>query len=77
MARTPQDVTETELEILQLLWDHGPRTIRQLTEAIYPHGGTPQYATVQKYWIGSRARVMFVGIAPGCPCLRGGDRREQ
>jgi BlaI family penicillinase repressor len=48
MARTPQDVTQTELEILQQLWDHGGRTIRQLTETIYPGGGTPQYATVQK-----------------------------
>jgi BlaI family penicillinase repressor len=48
MARTPRDVTETELEILQLLWEQGPRTIRQLTDAIYPGGSTAQYATVQK-----------------------------
>ncbi len=48
MARTPQDVTDMELAVLQQLWDHGPRTIRQLTEALYPGGGTPQYATVQK-----------------------------
>ena len=25
MARTPHDVTDTELAILQLLWDGGPR----------------------------------------------------
>jgi predicted transcriptional regulator len=48
MARTPRDVTETELGILQLLWDHGPATIRRLTDALYPGGGTAQYATVQK-----------------------------
>jgi predicted transcriptional regulator len=48
MARTPQDVTETELAILQVLWDRGPATIRQLTEALYPGGGTSHYATVQK-----------------------------
>jgi predicted transcriptional regulator len=48
MARTPQDVTDMELAVLQQLWDQGPRTIRQLTEALYPGGGTPQYATVQK-----------------------------
>src|SRR5260370_39944263 len=48
MARTPQDVTETELAILQLLWDQGPATIRQLTDALYPRGGTSLYATVQK-----------------------------
>ena len=48
MGRTPQDVTDTELAILQQLWDHGPRTIRQLTDALYPTGGQAQYATVQK-----------------------------
>jgi BlaI family penicillinase repressor len=48
MARTPHDVTDTELAILQLLWDGGPATIRHLTDALYPGGGTAQYATVQK-----------------------------
>ena len=48
MARTPQDVTETELSLLQILWDGGPATIRRLTDVLYPGGGTAQYATVQK-----------------------------
>src|SRR6516162_1694035 len=48
MARTPQDVTEAELAILHLLWDHGPATIRRLTDALYPGGGAAQYGTVQK-----------------------------
>src|SRR4051794_39229826 len=48
MARTPRDVTEYELAILQVLWESGPATIRRLTEAVYPDGGTAQYATVQK-----------------------------
>lgn len=48
MARTPQDVTDTELALLQVLWDGGTATIRQLTDAVYPDGGTAQYATVQK-----------------------------
>jgi predicted transcriptional regulator len=48
MARTPQDVTDTELAILQLLWDEGELTIRQLTDRLYPGGGTAHYATVQK-----------------------------
>jgi BlaI family penicillinase repressor len=48
MARTPQDVTEAELAILQLLWDDGPATIRRLTDALYPGGGAAQYGTVQK-----------------------------
>ncbi len=48
MSRTPRDVTEYELAILQVLWDSGPATIRQLTDVVYPGGGTVQYATVQK-----------------------------
>jgi predicted transcriptional regulator len=48
MARTPQDVTEAELAVLQLLWDRGPALIRRLTDALYPGGGPAQYATVQK-----------------------------
>ena len=48
MGRTPQDVTETELAILQVLWDSGPTTIRQVADVLYPKGGRAQYATVQK-----------------------------
>ncbi len=48
MARTAQDVTDTELAILELLWDEGPATIRQLTDALYPKGTSAHYATVQK-----------------------------
>jgi len=48
MGRTPQDVTDTELSILQVLWDQGPCTRRQITDVLYPRGGPAQYATVQK-----------------------------
>jgi predicted transcriptional regulator len=48
MARSPQDVTDKELEILQVLWDQGPVTIRQIADQLYPEGGAAQYATVQK-----------------------------
>lgn len=48
MARTPRDVTEAELAILQLLWDSGPATIRRLTDELYPGGSAAQYGTVQK-----------------------------
>src|SRR5262249_27368338 len=48
MARTPQDVTEAELAVLQVLWDDGPATIRHLTDVLYPRGGAAQYATVHK-----------------------------
>ena len=48
MARTPKDVTEAELAILQQMWDQGAVTVRQLTDELYPNGGGSEYATVQK-----------------------------
>ncbi|HEV3167312.1 MAG TPA: BlaI/MecI/CopY family transcriptional regulator [Isosphaeraceae bacterium] len=48
MARPIQDVTDAELAVLQVLWDRGSATIRQLTEATYGKGGASAYATVQK-----------------------------
>jgi predicted transcriptional regulator len=48
MARTPQDVTNAELGVLQVLWEGGPATIRRLTDVLYPNGRAAQYATVQK-----------------------------
>jgi predicted transcriptional regulator len=42
------DVTDAELAVLQVLWDQGEATIRQLTDALYPGGGDAYYATVQK-----------------------------
>src|SRR3954471_13016665 len=47
-AREAHDVTETELALLDVLWDRGRCSIRQLTDALYPAGGAAQYATVQK-----------------------------
>jgi predicted transcriptional regulator len=48
MACPPQDITETELAILQALWERSPATIRALTDALYPKGRASHYATVQK-----------------------------
>lgn len=49
MAATPKrDVTEAELAVLRVLWEHGSATIRELTERLYPGGGPSSYATVQK-----------------------------
>lgn len=48
MARTPQDVTGKELELMQALWEQGPMTIKQLRDLVYPGGETAEYATVQK-----------------------------
>ncbi|MCI0640396.1 MAG: BlaI/MecI/CopY family transcriptional regulator [Gemmataceae bacterium] len=48
MARTPQDITDAELAVLQVLWEHGPLSIRRITDELYPEGTQAQYATVQK-----------------------------
>src|SRR5438874_7012661 len=48
MRRVPEDVTDTELAMLQVLWDRGSATRRQVTDILYPGGGAAHYATVQK-----------------------------
>ena len=49
MATKPnRDVTDAELAVLRELWERGPTTIRDLTDRLYPGGGTSAYATVQK-----------------------------
>jgi predicted transcriptional regulator len=48
MARTPEDIPPRELAVLQVLWEQGPATIRQITDKLYPEGSQSQYATVQK-----------------------------
>lgn len=48
METPRRDVSDMELEVLQVLWDSGPCTIRHLTDTLYPGGGPPKYWTVQK-----------------------------
>ncbi len=48
MSRTPQDVTDAEMAVLQVLWEQGPSNRRQITDRLYPEGGPAHYTTVQK-----------------------------
>jgi predicted transcriptional regulator len=48
MAQVGPDVTETELAVLEGLWEMGPSSVRQLVERLYPGGGPSAPATVQK-----------------------------
>jgi predicted transcriptional regulator len=48
MPRKPQDVTDAELAILQLLWDRGELTARDLTAELYPQVSDSDLATTQK-----------------------------
>jgi BlaI family penicillinase repressor len=43
-----KDVTDAELAVLQVLWDRGASTIRQLTDVLYDNISDASYATVQK-----------------------------
>jgi predicted transcriptional regulator len=48
MARTARDVTEAELNVLRLLWEHGPSSVRDIVEAFERMRSPVQAATVQK-----------------------------
>jgi predicted transcriptional regulator len=48
MDQISKDVTDAELAVLQVLWDRGESTIRQLADVLYPGGADTGYATVQK-----------------------------
>jgi predicted transcriptional regulator len=47
MPRKPQDVTDAELAILQILWVRGPMSARDLTRALYPQVNGSSVATTQ------------------------------
>jgi BlaI family penicillinase repressor len=65
MARHPtDDVTDTELSILQVLWDRQEATRRQITDVLYPGGGESHYATVQNL-LGRLERKGFVEHSRG------------
>jgi predicted transcriptional regulator len=48
MGRTLPHVTDAELAVLQLLWERGPCTVRQVADALYPGGGASEYATAHR-----------------------------
>src|SRR6516165_1764165 len=49
MARPRQDMTEAEQAILELLWEKGQASIRQIVDTLHPDdSGQTRYATVQK-----------------------------
>ena len=47
MPHQPKDVTETEFAILNVLWDHGPTTVRGIVEAIYQNHTHSLHASVK------------------------------
>jgi BlaI family transcriptional regulator, penicillinase repressor len=47
MARHPQDVTETEFAILNVLWDRETATVREIVEALYAEHRHSLHASVK------------------------------
>ena len=47
MPRPGRDVTETEFAILNVLWDGGSITVREIVESIYGEHTHPLHATVK------------------------------
>jgi len=49
LNKRPQAVTDAELAVLKILWQHGPQTAKALTEAIYPRGAESEFASVHSF----------------------------
>jgi predicted transcriptional regulator len=49
MSPKPVRPTESELEILTVLWSRGPSTVREVYEVLRKRRKTAQYATVLKF----------------------------
>ncbi len=48
MGARASHVTDAELSVLEILWEHGPATVRTIARVLYPEGGTSKPATVLK-----------------------------
>ena len=48
MTKKTRDVTDAELGVLQVLWNHGSRTIREITAILDAPNQDVYYATVKK-----------------------------
>lgn len=44
--KKPQQITDTEMAVLKLLWDRGPLPVKLITEALYPKCTTSDVGTV-------------------------------
>jgi predicted transcriptional regulator len=53
-------VTAAELKVLEVLWQRGPSTIRDVRDLLYPEGGGSKFATVQKLLARLAAKKLVV-----------------
>ena len=48
VAKKQESITDAELGVMHLLWEHGDLTAREIREQLYPKGGDSAHGTVQK-----------------------------
>jgi predicted transcriptional regulator len=48
MGRNLPHITDAELAVLQLLWERGASSVRQVADVLYPGGGPSEYATAHR-----------------------------
>ncbi len=60
MPHKPNDVTDAELQVLEVLWERGPATIREISRVAYPDSTGPKAASVLKL-LERLERKQFVG----------------
>ena len=69
MPRKPQDVTDAELAVLQVLWDGGPLSIHTVSEILYPNDPVKKYSTVKRL-LARLETKSFVKRVEGGPVLK-------
>jgi len=47
VQQRPSSIGEAELEVLKVLWEHGPGTVREINARLQPRGRQWAYTTVQ------------------------------
>ena len=47
MVRTAKDITDTELQVINVLWERGACTVREVCSLVYPEGTPSYYASTQ------------------------------
>lgn len=49
MNRKPNTVTDAELAVLRVLWQHGALSAKAITSEIYPDGAESEFASVHSF----------------------------
>ena len=44
-----QSVTDAELAVLKVLWEHGPLSAKTIAEVVYPNGAESEFAAVHSF----------------------------